>query len=170
MTRHHRRHQRQAARLWAQPVTLRQAQAFVARHHRHHGPPQGHKFSIGIAICGNEPNKLVGVVIVGRPIARHLDDGRTAEITRLATDGTPNACSALLATAWRTARAMGYRRLITYTHAAESGASLRAAAYRRIADLPARNGWSCPSRPRRGHGADHTVRTRWQITAGREQQ
>ena len=92
------------------PITLREANAFVEQNHRHHGPTVGHKFSIGLS----DGEKIVGVAIAGRPVARHLDDGWTLEVNRLCTDGTRNACSMLYAAAWRTARAMGYKRLVTY--------------------------------------------------------
>src|SRR4051812_39255281 len=97
------------------PVSFAQACQFVAEWHRHHEPPAGHKFSIGVAA----DQTLVGVIIVGRPVARHYDDGCTLEVTRCATDGTPNAGSALYAAAWRATKALGYRRLITYTQAGE---------------------------------------------------
>src|SRR6266545_3109788 len=84
------------------PVTFAQARAFVAAWHRHHGPPVGHKFSIGVA---DEHDTLVGVAVVGRPVARHLDDGLTLEALRVATDGHKNACSLLYAAAWQAARA-----------------------------------------------------------------
>lgn len=100
-----------APRLEIVPVTFRQARAFITTHHRHHPPPPGIKFAVGVAADGH----LVGVAIVGRPVARHLDDGRTAEVTRTCTDGTTNANSALYGAAWRAARALGYRRLVTYT-------------------------------------------------------
>lgn len=109
------------------PMTLREANAFVEQHHRHHGPVVGHKFSIGIS----DGEKIVGVAIVGRPVSRHLDDGWTLEVNRLCTDGSRNACSALYAAAWRAARAMGYKRLVTYILESENGASLRA------------TGWKC---------------------------
>ncbi len=141
-------------RLRVVPMTYRAACAFVRAHHRHHGPPQGHKFSIGL-VAGDAT--LVGVAMVGRPVARHLDDGRTAELTRLATDTTRNACSALLAAAWRTARSMGYQRMITYT------ASLRAAGWRRIAARPATLGRDRPGRPRQRTGVEHTTRVLWQV-------
>lgn len=108
------------------PVSLKEANAFVAAHHRHHRPVVGHKFSIGCSAGG----ALVGVAIVGRPVSRHLDDGWTLEVNRLCTDGTKNACSILYAAAWRAARAMGYRKIITYTLASEDGASLRAAGWK----------------------------------------
>lgn len=98
-------------------MTLKEANAFVAERHRHHGPVTGHKFSIGLS----NGEKVVGVVIVGRPVSRYLDDGWTLEVNRLCTDGTRNACSMLYAAAWRAARAMGYKRLITYTLETESG-------------------------------------------------
>lgn len=52
-------------------------------------PPAGHKYSIGVA----KDEMLVGVAIVGRPVARLLDDDHTLEVVRVATDGTRNACS-----------------------------------------------------------------------------
>ncbi|MGW4810519.1 XF1762 family protein [Kitasatospora cineracea] len=142
------------------PLTLAQARGYVTAHHRHHRPPQGHKFSIGAV---TEGGALAGVAIIGRPVARAYDDGLTAEVTRLATDGTPNACSALYGAAWRTARGMGYRRLITYTQADESGASLRAVGWRRAAELSPRRGWDTPSRRREDRGTDRVARVLWEI-------
>lgn len=126
-----------ARRLRLMPVSLRMANAFVSEHHRHHRPVQGGKFSLAVGLDeskGGETASLgiVGVVIVGRPVSRHLDDGWTLEVTRLCTDGTPNACSKLYAAACKAARALGYTRLITYTLPAEGGASLRAAGWRLI--------------------------------------
>jgi hypothetical protein len=124
-------------------VHLREANAFVGVVHRHHGPVRGHGFSIGAARAGT----LVGVVIVGRPVSRGWDHRVIAEITRLATDGTRNACSFLYGAARRAALAIGYRSVITYTLASESGASLRAAGFRFVRVVPGRS-WSCTSRPR----------------------
>ncbi|MCL7426901.1 XF1762 family protein [Streptomyces sp. YS415] len=135
--------------------------AYVEEHHRHHAPPQGHQFSLGVR---TNDGRLVGVAIVGRPVNRHFDNGLTIEVTRVATDGTANACSALYAAAWRTARSAGYRRAITYTQDGESGASLRAAGWRKIADLPARPGWDSPSRSRRALGTENMARALWEIT------
>ena len=107
-------------------VPLSEANAFVAQHHRHHKPVTGHKFSIGCMKDG----RLAGVAIVGRPVSRYLDDGLTLEVNRLCTDGTPNACSFLYGAAWRAARALGYRKIVTYILDTESGASLRAAGWK----------------------------------------
>tara|TARA_Y100000310_G_scaffold100468_1_gene98332 strand:- start:3913 stop:4347 length:435 start_codon:yes stop_codon:yes gene_type:complete len=126
-----------------QPVTFREACAFVERFRRHHKPPQGHKFSIAV----NDGEAVVGVVMVGRPVSRHRDDGWTAEVTRCCTDGTPNACSKLYAAAWRTARAMGYKRLITYTLPEESGGSLAGAGWKLIGTVKG-GAWTRESRPR----------------------
>ncbi len=117
---------RKAAPLEIVPMTLREANAYVEQNHRHHGPVAGHKYSIGLS----NGEKIVGVAIVGRPVSRHLDDGWTLEVNRLCTDGTKNACSMLYAAAWRAARAMGYKRLITYILESENGASLRAAGWK----------------------------------------
>jgi hypothetical protein len=126
-----------------QPITYAEACEFINLHHRHHLPPQGWKFGIGL----NDGVKIVGVVTVGRPVARHLDDGWTLEVTRCCTDGTKNTCSKLYAAAWRATRALGYRRLITYTLASEPGSSLRGAGWRVVGQVDGRS-WSCPSRPR----------------------
>ena len=107
------------------PVSLSEANAFVARCHRHHKPVVGHKFSIGCMADG----RLVGVAIVGRPVSRYLDNGLTLEVNRLCTDGTKNACSFLYAAAWRAARAMGYRKIVTYILDTESGAMAGGAGY-----------------------------------------
>ena len=117
---------RKAAPLEIVPMTLREANAYVEQHHRHHGPVLGQKYSIGLS----DGEKIVGVAIVGRPVSRHLDDGWTLEVNRLCTDGTKNACSMLYAAAWRAARAMGYKRLVTYILESENGASLRAAGWK----------------------------------------
>ena len=108
------------------PITLREANEFVRRHHRHHKPVPGCKFCIAVADRG----KIVGVAIVGRPVSRILDDGWTLEVNRTCTNGTKNANSMLYAAAWRAAKALGYKRLITYTLLEESGASLRAAGWK----------------------------------------
>ena len=121
------------------PVTFRQACAFVNEHHRHNVAPRGHKFSIGLQRDG----ELVGVVMVGRPVARHFDDGRTAEVNRTCViDGVPNANSMLYGAAWRAAKGMGYQRMVTYTQADESGISLHAAGWVRVGDRPARKSWA----------------------------
>lgn len=125
------------------PISLRDARAFVNEHHRHHKAPQGGKFAIAAA----DGETIVGVAIVGRPVARHNDDGWTAEVTRLCTDGTPNACSMLYAACWRAARGMGYRRCITYILAEEKGTSLKAAGWRVIGEVKGRS-WTRPLRPR----------------------
>ena len=114
------------------PMTLREANAFVEQHHRHHKPVVGHCSSGSLFQIGRSPRaiKVVGVAIVGRPVGRFLDDGWTLEVTRLCTDGTHNACSMLYAAAWRAARAMGYRRVVTYILESETGASLKAAGWK----------------------------------------
>lgn len=107
------------------PLTLAKANDFIAAAHRHHKPAIGCKFCIGVV----DGDKLVGVCIVGRPVARHADDGTTAEVTRLATDGTKNACSMLYGAAARAARAMGYQKIQTYILIDEPGTSLRASGW-----------------------------------------
>jgi hypothetical protein len=125
------------------PISLAEANEFVRKYHRHHRPVLGHKFSVAAAVSG----EVVGVALVGRPVARRSDDGWTLEVNRLCTDGTRNACSFLYAASWRAAKALGYRRLVTFTMRSEGGASLRAAGWRVIGASPGKS-WSVPSRPR----------------------
>ncbi|MFI9052448.1 XF1762 family protein [Streptomyces sp. NPDC053427] len=150
-------------RLHLVPLRQKDAREFVAAWHRHHRPPPGAVFSVGAA---DDDGVLRAVAMVGRPVARMLDNGQTLEVTRTATDGTANANSLLYGAAWRAAQALGYTRLITYTQAGESGASLRGAGWRVLAQRPPRRGWDCPSRPRASRGVDQVARTLWEAPAG----
>lgn len=131
------------SKLSIERLDLAEANTFVRLHHRHHKPVVGHLFSIGAARAG----QVVGVAIVGRPVARMRDDGVTAEVTRLATDGTANACSFLYGASARAAFALGFKRIGTYILASEPGISLAGAGWRQIAEVRGRS-WDCPSRPR----------------------
>lgn len=124
-------------------IDLAEANAFVKEHHRHHKPVVGHLFSIGA--CLGE--KIVGVAIVGRPVSRMRDDGMTAEVTRLCTDGTKNACSFLYGAAAKAAFALGFQRIGTYILASEPGTSLMGTGWRLVGERGG-GSWSVPSRPR----------------------
>ena len=126
-----------------QPISFPEACAFIKLHHRHHQPPQGWKFGVGV----NDGVGVVGVATVGRPVSRHLDDGLTLEVTRVCTDGTHNAASMLYGATWRAAKALGYRRLITYTLQIESGTTLRASGWKTLG-IRGGGSWSSPSRKR----------------------
>lgn len=132
------------SRLRIVPCDLSEANVFVARHHRHHKAVVGHKFSLAVV---DEADQVRGVAIVGRPVSRVLDDGLTLEVTRVATDGCPNACSALYGAARRATFALGFRKLITYTLASEPGSSLLGAGWKCIGTAGG-GSWYTPSRPR----------------------
>ena len=142
-----------------QPVSLATANTFVHVWHRHSRPVVGHRFSLGLF---DADLQLRGVAIVGRPVARGADDGATVEITRLATDGTRNACSALYGAACREARSRGFRRVITYTLASETGASLKAAGFTMTGRVRGKQ-WDTPRRPRKLR--DTPDRNRWERAA-----
>ena len=125
------------------PITLREANDFVAEYHRHHPTVRGCKWAIGLENDG----RLCGVAICGRPVARMIDDGQTIEINRLATDGTRNACSMLYGACCRIAKEMGYRRAVTYILESENGASLRASNFTYDGNTKAQV-WGRPSRHR----------------------
>lgn len=142
------------------PVRFTDAGRFVEGWHRKHPrPPKGTVFCLGVA---DDDNVLRGVAMVGRPKAPAYDNGMTLEVNRTTTDGCPNANSMIYAAAWRAAKALGYRRLITYTEEGESGSSLRAAGWRVLAERPARAGWDTPSRPRDNGSYLSTTRTLWE--------
>jgi len=126
------------------PIKQTDARAWVASVHRHLAPPVGDIYRMGVERDG----VLVGVAVVGRPVARRLDDGVTVEVVRVAVlPDQPHVCSMLYGAAWRAAQALGYRRIVTYTREDEPGTSLRAAGW--ICDGAAGGGeWDCPSRPR----------------------
>jgi hypothetical protein len=138
-------------------MTLREARAYVEREHRHHLAPQFGLFAIG----ASDGDSIVGVVIVGHPVARLADNGWTVEVTRLASDGTANVPSMLYRAAWRAAKAMGYRKLITYTLQTEPGTSLRAAGFRLVGEVT-KQSWNRPSRPRIDKD-ERQARFKWEV-------
>lgn len=105
-----------------QPISLKDANAFVELHHRHNKKVTGCKFCISAI----QDNNIIGVAICGRPVSRHLDDGLTLEVNRLCTDGTKNASSYLYSRCKKIAVLLGYKKVITYTLQSESGSSLKA--------------------------------------------
>lgn len=129
----------------AVPLELKQANEFVEQMHRHHAPVVRDKFRVGCEVDG----KLVGVVQVGRPVARMLCDGKTLEVVRLCTDGTPHVCSFLYSRAARIAKEMGYERIITYILETEPGTSLKATGWK-FDGIRGGGDWSRPSRKRNG--------------------
>ncbi len=137
------------------PINLKSANAFVVQHHRHHKPVAGYKF----AVACYDDDKLVGVAICGRPVSRLLDNGVTLEINRCCTDGTRNACSMLYGASYRVAKAMGYKRVITYTLQSELGASLKAAGF--INDGKAGAPQWTGKRSGRNNGVPAEYKTRW---------
>ena len=95
----------------------------------------------------SDEHGVCGVAIVGRPIARNFDNGWTAEVNRTCTNGHKNANSMLYGAAWRAAKAIGYKRLITYTLKDEPGTSLIAAGWRLVGECGG-GSWSRKNRPR----------------------
>ena len=138
------------------PLTLGEAHVWVTAHHRHHQRSVGALFAIGASL----DDRIVGPAVVGRPVAPRLQDGWTVEVNRLCclpqsdlpsrSDGHAwGVPSMLYRAAWRAARAMGYRRLITYTLVSEPGTSLVAAGFTKtLATTRDGQGWNQPGRPR----------------------
>lgn len=147
------------------PITLREANAFVETVHRHHGPTRGHKLSLAVVSGIGQTH---GVAILGRPVSRHLDAQGYIEVLRVATDGTPNACSMLYGAARRVAREMGYpaEKIITYTLADEPGTSLRAAGWHPSVTVRGES-WDRPARERTDRHPT-TPKVRWAAAATTE--
>lgn len=148
-----------AERLRLRPVRFDEASRFIQANHTRLGPPRGWLFGVAV----ERDCRIVGVVTIGRPVARLLDDGRTAEVTRCCTDRTKHVASMLYAAAWRACKAMGYERLVTYALASEPGVSLKAAGWEKTSRVPGRDPrriWTRPGRPKRtAHSED---RVRWE--------
>jgi hypothetical protein len=142
----------------AVPIHIKEANAFIAKYHRHSLPTVGGKFAVGAINHG----KLVGVAVAGRPVARPLDGGKTIEVLRVCTDGTPNCCSFLYARVAKIARLFGYTRVITYTLEEESGSNLRVVGWRVVGRVEARE-WSAPSRPRKSQAVSGKKKLRWEL-------
>lgn len=133
-----------SAAIVAAPLSFKNACLFIEANHRHHKPPQGWKFGISAVI----DQKTVGVAVVSRPVSRMLDDGLTCEVTRLCSNGASNVCSFLYGACARAAKAMGYRRVITYILESEPGTSLRAAGWK-YGHTTAGGSWNRKRRPRK---------------------
>lgn len=152
------------------PSTRDEANRIVSQWHSHHKPVRAHRF----ALAALDGEGLVGVVIVGNPVAQALCDGVTFEVVRLCTDGHPNAASFLLGAAWRTAKAMGVRRMISYMRHDEEGTCYKAAGWQAVAHVRARD-WGRRRKAGHGGGANPYLpglftpttevvdRTRWEI-------
>lgn len=148
------------------PVSIKEAERFVARLHRRRPGEAGKRFfAVGVSIEGEDEPR--GVAIVGPPTARMLEDGWTAEVVRCCTDGTVNACSMLYRAAWRAARALGYTCLLTYTEPDEGGGSLRTAGFRVVGQTKEhKSGWDRPGRPRVSAQPEQ-AKIRWAVGGGR---
>lgn len=144
------------------PLTRDEANAFVAVHHRHSRPCPGAKFCIGVTTG----EQLVGVAIVGRPVSRMLDDSFTAEVLRVCTIASAprNCCSMLYGAAWRAWRAMGGRRIVTYTLESERGTSVAAAGWRIVHKTKAES-WSRDGRERDWQPVYGQRKFRWERSA-----
>lgn len=128
------------------PIFQREAFEFITKVHRHHVKPVGSIFQLGLSNNGLNDN-LIGCAVVGRPVARRIQDGLTCEVTRMCTDGSKNACSKLYSACARIAKEMGYKKIVTYILESETGVSLRASGWKFVRSTPGKS-WSVPSRER----------------------
>jgi hypothetical protein len=147
-------------------IPIQRANAFIARHHRHHLPPSGAQLAVGLV----RGPRLVGVAILGRPVPPAVDDGATIEVTRTGTDHAHDHTGvevALYRASWHVARVYGYHRLITHTHLGEITRALRAVGLRPVATVPPRARTHTPVGTAHGRGVDGVCRTRWEAAGVR---
>lgn len=137
------------------PITFKRASDYINQHHRHHKATIGCKFCISVV---DDDGQLHGVAVCGRPVSRHLDDGTTLEINRVCSDGARNACSMLYSACCRIAKAMGYKKVITYILVSENGASLKASNF--ICEGEA-GGTHWTGSRNRGQSIPAEMKTRW---------
>ena len=132
-------------KILAKPIELKEANKYVSENHRHHQPVYRDKYRLA---CVDEKGVLHGVIQVGRPVSRYLDDGETLEVVRCCTDGTINACSFLYSKAAKIAKEMGYKKIITYILESELGTSLKASGWKLAKEKVGGGSWDRPSRRR----------------------
>lgn len=145
--------------LFVLPLVRDEANAFISKHHRHHKPVVGYRFALGLA---DRDGLLRGVAVVSRPVSRGCPSRDVAEVTRLATDGTPNACSMLYGASARAAKAMGFRKIQTYVLDTEPGTSLRAAGW--VREAVTKGGeWTRSDGSARRKDQPTTPKVRWAV-------
>jgi len=140
------------------PMAIKEANKYVKKWHRHNKPVVAARWAIGV----EKEGELVGVAIVGNPIARLLCDGKTAEVLRVATNGERNANSFLYTRCRRICQLMGYEKVITYTLEIESGASLRAIGAKIVANGIQTN-WGKGKRKRINQKISTQKKFRWEL-------
>jgi hypothetical protein len=142
------------------PINLQDARAFVDAHHRHNESPKKWKFGVAVQLF---PGFIVGVAIAARPVNDSLDDKKTLEISRTCTLGVRNANSMLYGAIVRAGRALGFKKFVTYIQGDETGASLRAAGWKKVADVKPHPGWNHAKRKRRNTAPVFVARERWEL-------
>lgn len=120
------------------PIELKDANAYIEANHRHHKKVQGHRFSIAAL---DEDNHIVGVAVVGRPVARKTCQRSILEVTRLCTEGGKNVCSFLYSAAARVGKELGYASIQTFILSTEPGLSLLATGWQRGHISKGKHGW-----------------------------
>ncbi len=144
--------------LCIKPLELKEANLLIDLWHRHHKPVVGHRFSIGA--YDTKQRWFVGAAVVGRPVARLTNYKEVLEVTRLATDGTKNACSFLYSAAARIGREMGYIKIQTFILDTEPGTSLIASGWL-LEDASCGGGMGWHSRDGRRKDQPYNVKQRW---------
>ena len=143
------------------PISIKEANEFILNFHRHNNPVKNCRFAIGAGFEG----KLVGVAVIGNPVARLMNDGFTMEVLRVCTkeDSPKNTCSFLYGRSWRVWQQMGGLRMITYTLQSESGSSLKGSGWTIRGETKPSSGWSRKDRDRKWQPIYGQMKFRWEV-------
>ena len=143
------------------PISIKEANEFILNFHRHNAPVKNCRFAIGAGFEG----KLVGVAIIGNPVARLMNDGFTMEVLRVCAkeDSPKNTCSFLYGRSWRVWQQMGGLRMITYTLQSESGSSLKGSGWKIVGETKPSKGWSRKNRDRKWQPIYGQMKFRWEV-------
>lgn len=131
------------------PISAHSLRRFIERHHAHCGAPVTWRFHNAVFNGAT----LIGVAVVGNPVAPALMHRGIVEVNRLCVRrDVPaalrwNAASMLYGWCAREAEQRGWGKIITYTRADEPGTSLAAAGWEKEATIRAR-GWHSTRRSR----------------------
>lgn len=128
--------------IFVKPITIKRANEFIEKNHRHHRPTARNTGRWALAAYDLN-NKMVGAVIAGNPVSATYMDGVTIELTRLCVhESAPKGtCSFLISRCCSIWKMMGGEKIITYTLASETGASLRGAGWTLAATVKPHKRW-----------------------------
>ena len=134
------------------------AKKFIEKNHSHLHTPSTWICHVAVADSG----RLCCVAVLNRPCARLLCDGKTAEVGRVASDGTPHAASKALSAITRVAALLGFGRIVSYTLLGEAGTTYVSCGYVATA-VSAGGKWARGGETRTRESQQLGAKVRWEF-------